>query len=292
VAGAVTGALARWWFPPLPLGRVAALRVIVYLFVWLDVFWYSPSVPDLTGVAGSYQPLAVQRVLQVPDPTHGVAAFVEIALPLVATLAATGRAPRLFGGATFFLYFWWVVMGDSFGYVAHDRFAFLVALAVLPTVGSARRGDPTPSPRAGWALRCIQVAVVATYWLSAWAKVRFGGLRWANGSVLTWAVLRRGTSLGRHLLDAPVLLHASQWGILLAETLSPVVLFLRDRWLHLAVASMLVFHLVSYLTIEISFLPHVLCVLAFLPLERLGGRVTAEAPAGPASARLSPTGSG
>jgi hypothetical protein len=48
------------------------------------------------------------------------------------------------------------------------------------------------------------------------------------------------------------------------------VLFLRGRLLYLAVASMLVFHAVSYATIEISFLPHVLCVLAFLPLERLG----------------------
>jgi hypothetical protein len=113
--------------------------------------------------------------------------------------------------------------------------------------------------------------VVATYFLSAWSKVRFGGLHWAEGSVLTWALLRRGTSLGRHLLDAPWLLHVSQWGIIVAEALSPVVLFLRDRLLYATVASMLVFHAVSYATIEISFLPHVLCVLAFLPWERLGG---------------------
>lgn len=275
----MSGVVGRWWFAPLPLGRIAALRVIVYLFVWVDVFWYSPSVPDLAGVASAYSPLAVQRTLHVPDPTHGIALFVEIALPLVATAAATGRLPRLLGGLTFALYFWWVLMGDSFGYVAHDRFAFLVALAVLPTVGPASRGDRTPSARAGWALRSIQVAVIATYWLSAWAKLRFGGLRWANGSVLTWALLRRGTSLGRHLLDAPAALHLSQWGILLAEACSPVVLFLRERWLHLAVGSMLVFHLISYLTIEISFLPHVLCVLAFLPLERLGGRSPAGVPA-------------
>lgn len=266
----MTAALSRWWFGPLPLGRVAALRVIVYLFVWFDVFVYSPDVTALAHLDSAYHPLAIARVLHLPTPTYAFAVTVKIALLCAATLAATGRAPRLLGTMTFALYLDWIVMSDSYGYVAHDRFAFLVALAVLPTVGGARRGDGTSSQRAAWALRCVQVAVVATYFLSAWSKIRFGGLHWAEGSVLTWAVLRRGTSLGRHLLDAPWLLHASQWGIILAETLSPVVLFLRGRLLYGAVASMLVFHAVSYATIKISFLPHVLCILAFLPLERLG----------------------
>jgi hypothetical protein len=279
VAGAVTGspvgaALAKldgWWFRPMPRGRIAALRVIIYLFVWYDVFSYSPDVGERAGVPGLYQPLAVERLLHLPTPTHTLATIVQIALPCVATAAATGRAPRLLGAITFVLYLDWIAMGDSFGYVAHDRFAFVVALAVLPTVGSARRGDRTASTRAGWALRCIQVAVVATYFLSACAKFRFGGLHWAEGSVLTWAVLRRGTPLARHLLDAPWLLHVSQWGILCAELASPFVLFLRGRVLYAAVAAMLSFHLVSFVSIGISFLPHVLCLAAFLPLERLGG---------------------
>jgi hypothetical protein len=262
--------VTTWWFGPLPLGRVAALRVIVYLFVWFDVFVYSPDVTALAHLGSTYQPLAIARVLHLPTPSYAFALTIKIALLCAATLAATGRSPRVLGTLTFLLYLDWVVLGDSYGYVAHDRFAFLVALAVLPTVGAARRGDDTASQRAAWALRCIQVAVIATYFLSAWSKVRFGGLHWAEGSVLTWALLRRGTSLGSHLLDAPWLLHLSQWGIILAEALSPVVLFLRERLLYLAVASMLVFHAVSYATIEISFLPHVLCVLAFLPLERLG----------------------
>jgi hypothetical protein len=244
-------------------------------------------VTERAQIAGAYRPLAVERVLHLPTPTHTLALVVQIVLPIVATLAATGRAPRLLGGLTFALYFDWIVMGDSYGYVAHDRFAFLVALAVLPTVGSARRGDRTPSQRAGWALRCIQLGVVVTYFLAAWAKQRYGGWHWAEGSVLTWSLLRRGTSLGKHLLDAPWLLHLSQWGILLAELASPVLLFLRGRVLGLAVASMLVFHFVSYETIRISFLPHVLCIFAFVPLERLGELWRARrarpvpAPAGP-----------
>jgi hypothetical protein len=270
VGGRAVRAVEDWWFTPLPLGRVAALRVVIYLFSWFDVFVYSPQVTDRTNVASAYKPVAIERFLHLPTPTHGLALAVQIAVPCCATLAATGRAPRLLGWATFALYFDWLLMGDSFGYVPHDRFAFLVALAVLPTVGAARRGDETTSERAGWALRCIQLAVVATYALAPWAKFRYGGVDWANGAVLTWAILRRGTFLGTPLLHVPQLLHIGQWGILCGELASPIVLFLRGRGVYIAVAAMLSFHLMSEATITISFLPHVLCIGAFLPLERLG----------------------
>jgi hypothetical protein len=49
-------------------------------------------------------------------------------------VGATGRAPRLLGWTIFVLYFEWMIIAMSYGKVDHDRFAFLVALAVLPTV--------------------------------------------------------------------------------------------------------------------------------------------------------------
>jgi hypothetical protein len=262
--------IERWMFTPLPLGRVAALRVIIYLFAWYDVFSYSPPDVERVSVPSSYRPLAVERVLHMPTPTHALAVAVEIALPICATLAAFGRLPRLLGWLTAALYFDWLVMGDSYGYVPHDRLAFVIALAVLPSVGSARCGDLSVSDRAGWALRCIQLGVIGTYWFSAWAKIRYGGWHWPNGAVLTWALLRRPTPLGTYLLHHPLFVHLSQWGAICAEAMSPVVLFLRGRGVYVAVGIMFTFHLYSQLTLKISFLPHVLCVLAFLPLERLG----------------------
>ncbi len=274
-------AVADWWFTPMPLGRVAALRLVVYLYAWFDVFFYSPPVTQRAAARGAYRPVGIERLLHLPVPNHTYALVIELALPIVATVTATGRAPRLLGGIAFALYFDWLVMGDSYGYVPHDRFAFLVALAVLPTVGPARLGDRTESASAGWALRCIQVAVVATYALAPWAKFRYGGWHWANGAVLSWALLRRGTAFGRPLLHHPLLLVVLQWATLVAELLSPVALFLRGRWVYPAVGAMLTFHLFSEATITISFLPHVLCILAFLPLERIalparlrGGRPT------------------
>lgn len=261
--------LGRWWFTPLPQGRVAALRVVIYLFAWFDVFSYSPNVPERVAVGSGYRPLFVERLLHLPTPTLAWVHVLQIAVPVVATAAATGRAPRALGTITLFLYFDWLVMGDSFGYVPHDRFAFLVALAVLPSVGSAARGDLVETERAGWALRSIQAAVVATYFLSAFAKVRFGGWHWANGAVLTWAFLRRPTWLGTHLLAHPTILHIGQWCAICAEATSPAVLFLRGRFVYVGVAAMLAFHLFNQVTLGISFLPHVLCILAFLPLERI-----------------------
>jgi len=57
--------------------------------------------------------------------------------------------------------------------------------------------------------------------------------------------------------------------LLIAEFLSPVVLFLRGRALLLAVGFFVSFHLVTYLSLGIHFLPTVICWLAFFPLERI-----------------------
>ena len=99
------------------------------------------------------------------------------------------------------------------GKVDHDRFAFLVALFVLPTLGAASHRDRTPDPRTGWAVRCIQVAVVATYLLAVVAKARYGhGLdTWLDSTTLLRAVVRRGTFLADPLTRQPWILHATQY---------------------------------------------------------------------------------
>ena len=53
-----------------------------------------------------------------------------------------------------------------------------------PHRGPGRHGDRRPSEAAGWSLRVIQITVVCTYCLAAWAKIRFGGWGWMTGLVL------------------------------------------------------------------------------------------------------------
>ena len=261
--------MTAWWFEPVPRARIAWLRMILYLFVPVDVLVTTAWVARHADVPGElYQPLYVGRLLPLPVPGPTFVQVLQVTLVVAALVAATGRWPRLLGTAVAVLYFEWMVVAMSYGKVDHDRFAFLVALAVLPTVGAARRRDADADDAAGWAVRCIQVAVVLTYFLAAFAKFRFGGLDWANGATLTRAVLRRGTFLGRPLLDFPWLLQATQWGIIAFELASPLLL-LRGRVGRGLVVICVVFHLVTFATITIIFRPHVMCLLAFLPLERL-----------------------
>lgn len=267
-AGGAARAVA-WLTEPVPLGRVAAFRTVVYLFVVGDLVWFTPWVRahgDLPGEA--YRPLLVGRILPLPTPTEAVVDVVFWALLATAAAAATGRAPRTLGTTVFILYFEWMVIAMSYGKVDHDRFALLVALAVLPTAGAARHGDPVLTRPGGWALRVTQLAVVSTYFLAFWAKMRYAGPDWATGSVLARAFLRRGTDLANAIAPVPGVLVASQIAILAFELLSPGVFVLRGRARYLAVGFFYLFHAMTIVTITISFLPQQVAMVSFLPIER------------------------
>ncbi len=270
VTAAVPAAVARWLVAPVPRARLAAFRTLVYAFVAADLVWFTPWVRSHGDLpANLYQPLRVGRLLGLPAPDSSLVETVFWLLLATAALAATGRLPRLLGWSVFLLYSEWMIIAMSYGKVDHDRFGLLVALAVLPTAGRARHGDGTLSERAGWAVRMTQLAVIATYFLAAWAKLRFGGLGWMTGSVLARAILRRGTELADLIAAVPYALVAAQVGILLFELSSPLVFVLSPRWRLAAVGFFYSFHAMTIATITISFAPHLVAMTSFLPLERL-----------------------
>jgi hypothetical protein len=256
--------------PAVPLARVAVLRIFVYLFVVADTFLFvNDVVPLSSGDQGLYQPLLLRRLFDLPTPSAGYAQTLHVVIVIGCLVAATGRLPRLSGAVVALAFLDWVSIGMSYSKVDHDHLALVVATWVLPTVGAARLRDRTRSEAAGWALLAIQLGVVATYFLSAVAKMRFGGWGWANGSIFAWAMTRRGTPLGRALLDPPWILWLGQWSVLLLEFLSPALLFLRNRWRYALVATFAAFHAVTFSMLTIHFLPLVVCLLSFLPLEKL-----------------------
>jgi hypothetical protein len=266
-----------WWFPPVALGRIAALRVIAYLFVPVDVMVTTTWVAhhgDVPGVL--HRPVRLARLLELPTPTPLVVDVLRtglLAAAVIAALAAITGATRLVrvaGVAVAAAYLWWMLVAMSYGKVDHDRFAYLVLLAVLPTVGAARLGERTPSSAAGWAVRLVQVACVATYFLAAWAKIRFGGWGWVNGATFSRAVIRRGTMLSDWTLQVPWVLRAGQWAMVIGELLAPALLFLKERWQVRIVLGLVAFHVVTFAALRIVFLPHLVALAAFLPLERLG----------------------
>ncbi len=263
-------AYSNWWFSPVPRSRIAWFKTIVYSFVFLDVLVLRPWVADNGMVSDVlYRPLLIGRILPLPVPTPLVVTVVKYALLAFAALALSGRLPRLAGIAVFLLYSEWMLIAFSYGKVDHDRFAFLVALAVLPSVGKTHWRDSSVDESSGWALHCIQAAVVATYFLAAFAKFRFGGIDWVDGATLTRAVLRRGTFLADPLQDHWQVLHVGQYLIVLFELGSPVML-MRNTLGRLYVWGAFLFHALTFAAITILFWPHVVCLLSFLKLERLG----------------------
>lgn len=266
----------RWLYAPAPLARVAVLRVVALLFIPVDVLLTTTWVRGHAQVPGElYVPLRLGRLLPLPTPGPWVEVLQVVLIAaalLAALLAVRDRLPRLAGWVVAGLYLEWMVVAMSYGKVDHDRFAFLVALFVLPSVGRAGLRSRERSQAAGWALSMIAVAVVATYVLAAVAKLRFGGLDWVNGATLTRAILRRSTPLSEPLLDLPAVLHAAQYGIMVMELLVAPLLLVRwrdERRTWALAIGFLGFHLMTFAMITIIFLPHCVALLALLPLERL-----------------------
>ena len=260
----------RWLTAPVPKGRVAAFRTVVYLFVAGDLVLFTPWVRTHADVPGElYRPLFIGRLLHLPTPDSALVHGIFWALLVLALAAATGRAPRALGWPVFLLYFEWMIIAMSYGKVDHDRFGLLVALAVLPTAGPARHGDRTLTERGGWALRMTQFGVIAAYFLASWAKLRFGGIGWLTGATLTRAIVRRGTWIADELVQVPNLMVVSQFGIVAFELFSPLILVLPRKWQLRAVAACYGFHVMVMATITISFLPHQVAMASFLPLEKV-----------------------
>jgi hypothetical protein len=260
----------RWLFEPVPKGRIAAFRTVVYLFVAADLVVFTPWVRHHADTPGElYQPLLIGRLLHLPTPTPLLVHGIFWLLLAVSLAAATGRAPRLLGWTVFALYFEWMIIAMSYGKVDHDRVGLLVALAALPTAGRARHGDPERTEAGGWALRVTQIAVVCTYFLAAWAKLRFGGIDWVTSSVLARAIIRRGTDLADLIAGVPYLLIVAQAGIIAFELASPLIFVVPARFRTWAVAFFYSFHLVTFATITISFMPHLIALASFLPLEKV-----------------------
>lgn len=275
MGGAAVTRLARralgWWFAPLPLARVAVLRVFIYLFLLFDITQLTNDVIPHSYAPELYHPTLIGRVIPFPTPSPALSYTLFAVIVVGSLIVVSGRLPRIAGWSVAGAYFLWLLNSMGYGYVDHDHLALLVATLVLPTVGRARFTDTARSERVTWALRCIQICVVATYFGSAVAKwIRNGSpFAWMNSAVFTWAIMRRGSDLARTLLDVPWMLTLGQWGLYIAEFLSPVVLFLRGKLLALAAIGFVIFHGLTFLALGIHFLPTVICWLAFFPLEKL-----------------------
>lgn len=268
-------AVAQWWLRPAPVARLAVLRTVVYLFVPIDLYARtSQVVPHAYGSAELYDPVELLAAVHQPAPQPWLVQTLRVVIIVGSLVAATGRMRRVAGWVVALAFLDWCCLAMSYGKVDHDHLAILVAVFVLPTVPGASLRSRRRSQAAGWALRCIEVAAIATYFLSAYAKfVRFGHPHWLMGATFAWAVVRRGTFLATPLLHHPAVLLLTQWGLFTLECLTPVVLFLGRRGRIVAFVVLELFHLVTQSMIRINFVPLMVCLLVFLPLEDFAARL-------------------
>jgi hypothetical protein len=273
----VRSAVNGFFFEPVPLGRVAAMRFLAGLYVWIEWWAYMPFIFRHRFVPEElYQPLFIGRVLPIPAPDYWIVTGTLVVMLAAATPMMFGYRPKLFGWILFVAYFEWMIIANSYGKVDHASFGFMTLLLVLCMMPShAKWGDREHlSERVGWGFKLVQIGVVCTYFLSAWAKFRYGGFDWANSGVFTWAIIRRGTVFSDWMLDFPGLLHFAQWGMIVFELSTPIVLLVY-RWKKVQygiVAFLYCFHIAVFAGLGISFLPHLVAMACFLPLERVEPR--------------------
>jgi hypothetical protein len=274
------GRVVGWFAPVLPDSRLAAMRTVCYLFVILDINTFVRDPIPLSRQPELYSPLLLARIFHLPPPSVPLTVTLYVILVVGSLIGAANRAPRLVGFVVAAAFTWWTAIGMSYGKVDHDHMAFVVALWTLPTAGviPGRWRAVTSSATSGWVLKCIQIAVIFTYFLSAITKIRSGDwsiTSWPNSAILLWAILRRPHGLGQFLIPYPGLLHVMQWMSFLAELTSVVALWLRGRALLCAALFWMGFHVFTLAMLYIHFAPTVICWLAFAPLERarpwLGG---------------------
>ena len=259
----------RYWFDPVPVERVDVFARIIAVTVVFTVFvtdtWNTihDGAPD-----EFYRPVLLARILHLGPPTPTTMSLLRIVLVVGAVWMFTRRAPRAAAATVFGSYVVWLLWAFSWSKVDHDRLTIVVALLVLaltPRVG------PAVERLSGWALRVVQVVFVLAYPFSAWAKIRFGGWGWMDSATFARAIVRRGSAIGDALLPYPGLLVLAQWAFIAFEVIALILLFPRAprRVRAAALIGVFLLHLMTYLMIGISFLPHTICIVAFLPLERL-----------------------
>jgi predicted DCC family thiol-disulfide oxidoreductase YuxK len=281
----------RYWFRPVSVRRLAALRFVLLTPVILDLV-FDPNGIRAFGERTSeafWNPneLVIVRLLDLPRTPTELWMPLWAVLIVCAVLAFVGLYTRIALWILAFGYAWWYIAFFSHGSVGHGRLILVVALFALAIAPSgraysldaliararrARTGEPLPAPQdesdplAGWAIRFVGITVVLTYLSAAWTKILTGGLDWPFAGALDAALIEQGTRLGKYFADYPNLVHLLAVGALVLEATAWMLLLggrARDLW----AVSAVMFHLGSLVLLSVNFMDYPFAYAAFYPLE-------------------------
>jgi hypothetical protein len=288
---------SRFWFDHIPAARVGLLRIWLFGFVVVDVLLRKEAWVGLADTPRLFwHPVGATWLLDqigVGPPNAWQILLVQAVLALAALLAALGYRYRFTAPIAALLYLYWQCLGQSWGEMKHARVTLILALLFLSVVAAEQshsvdslrvrrrisagelgaagpRPVDEPSSNGAWAVRAIQVALAALYFLSGYAKLRSVGIDWIWGDTLKQAIQDKASSgetteLGFWVLRRRWAMVAFQAVSLAWEVGFPLVFIRRLRYPVLVVG--LLFNIGLWTTVQIEFFGVVACFAAFLPLE-------------------------
>jgi hypothetical protein len=182
-----------WLLHPAPPRRLAVLRILIGTFATGYLIARYPHLVSFGDFpADRFDPVGPAGFLDEPLSAGVVTALVTAAIAAGAAFTAGWRY-RITGPAFALLFLWVTTYRNSWGTVLHTE--NLLALQVL-VIGFVRSADAfsvdalrlgaerAESWRYGWPIRLVTVVTVLAYFVSGWAKLRFGGADWLFGDTL------------------------------------------------------------------------------------------------------------
>ncbi|HKP19608.1 MAG TPA: DUF393 domain-containing protein [Gaiellaceae bacterium] len=300
----IVNAWNRFWFPAVPLRRLAIVRMFVCGFALIDVAatGYVAKVGDANKLF--YDPLPIYKVFQkvigqnanTPVFLHAVQVILIVSL----LLALVGFATRLALIVAAPLYgLWWATYFAYAPAGAHGRLAVVIALLALAIAPSgraysldsllrrsrrARPGESLPAfvdekdRLAGWAIRVIAVYLATAYFLAAYAKLRNAGIGWPWGGAFDAALVEKHTAIGSFLFKYPWIDHIMAGSALLWEATALVTLLPMSKWINRRlrdgwVLYGLTFVVISEFVLDINFMGWVCCYVVFYNVEIAADRI-------------------
>jgi hypothetical protein len=276
--------------------ELAILRIVVFL-LWAGTILTTPLRQLARLPAELVQPRGVLRLV----PAEAIAGNATMLL-LVQALALAGCVACILGvgpyrvialSTTALLVLHEGLVSSAAGFLVHSRLSLVVVTLIVALAPSAETLAVRPSgvsqgglpPPAQW-LRIASLYVLVTYSLVAARRLAGGAEVFTNGSLERWMVARSlqpaetGFDLGLLLLDhavLPTLLPVAFLGTTLLELGAPLVMR-STPFRHVWTASILGFHVVVAVTMNLDFVVQSVLVLTLFQLLPLATARTRDAP--------------
>lgn len=285
VARALVRRWQAFWFRPVPVRRLAVLRILVAAYVVQDLLLGRWMLRYATVPEEFYEPIHVIRLLSLPrlGPEELTALYIVLVGAALCVLVGLVTRPALAVAAPVYIY--WYATFYSYGEVSNSRTAIAVALIVLAvapagraysldSILSRRRGKPLAedeeSEIAGWAFQVLTVLLVYMYLFAGLTKLRVTGFDWWYSGAFERGIADEGTTpalwlAGNHLW----IVWAMALGALVFELCSPILL-IRGRLRQWYAGIAVLFHVGSLVLLRMDFLGMALiCAAVVLNLERI-----------------------